>query len=160
MFVLRSAVSSDIEIITEFNCRLAMETEDKPLNVEIVRRGVLRGLSLSPEVQYFVAEEGSAVVGQIMLTREWSDWRDGWMLWLQSVYVDSKWRGMGVFRSLLSYSVNVASQQADVVGIRLYVEHENEAAKACYRKLGFANAGYEVMEMPWKPRGQQQADQL
>ncbi len=148
MFVFRSAKASDIDQIAGFNCRLARETENKELNPDLVRRGVLRGLQLSPEVRYFVAETDSRVVGQLMLTREWSDWRDGWMLWLQSVYVDADFRGQGVFRHLLDHSLEIASAAGDVVNVRLYVEHDNTAAMASYQKLGFVSAGYEVMEMP------------
>ena len=85
MFVYRRANISDVDRITEFNCRLAQETEGKQLDTATVTRGVSRGLLLAPEVLYFVAEKDGTVVGQVMLTREWSDWRDGWMLWIQSV---------------------------------------------------------------------------
>ncbi len=148
MFVFRSAKPADVETIAELNCRLARETEEKELNPATVRLGVARGLELSPEVRYFVAEANFAVVGQIMLTREWSDWRNGWMIWLQSVYVVAESRGQGVFRSLLSHAIEAAAVQGDVVNVRLYVEHANEAAKATYRRLGFCDAGYQVMEMP------------
>jgi len=148
MFVFRNAEPADIERIAELNCRLARETEGKELNSDTVRLGVARGLELSPEVRYFVAEANSAVVGQLMLTREWSDWRNGWMVWLQSVYVVAESRGHGVFRRLLSHAIEVASVEGDVVNVRLYVEHANEAAKATYRRLGFCDAGYQVMEMP------------
>ena len=150
MFVYRRANISDVGRITEFNCRLALETEGKQLNPDTVTRGVSRGLQLAPEVLYFGAEKDGVVVGQVMLTREWSDWRDGWMLWIQSVYVDAEWRGLGVFGKLFSFAIESASSEGHVVNVRLYVEHANEAAKAVYGKLGFRNAGYEVMEMPYQ----------
>ena len=105
MFVYRRANISDVGRITEFNCRLALETEGKQLDPATVTRGVSRGLLLAPEVLYFVAEKDGIVVGQVMLTREWSDWRDGWMLWIQSVYVGAEWRGLGVFGKLFSFSI-------------------------------------------------------
>lgn len=88
--VIRSASSDDVAVITEYNCRLALETEHKTLDRATVNAGVRRGLELGDEVQYFVAEDEAGVIGQIMLTREWSDWRNGWMIWLQSVYVVSE----------------------------------------------------------------------
>lgn len=150
MFVYRRANISDVGRIVEFNCRLALETEGKHLDPGTVTRGVSRGLLLAPEVLYFVAEKDGVVVGQVMLTREWSDWRDGWMLWIQSVYVDAEWRGLGVFGKLFSFAIESAVSEGHVVNVRLYVEHANEAAKAVYGKLGFKNAGYEVMEMPFE----------
>ena len=84
--VIRSATSNDVAVITEYNCRLAWETEHKTLDRATVDAGVRRGLELGDEVQYFVAEDESGVIGQIMLTREWSDWRNGWMLWQAFVF--------------------------------------------------------------------------
>ena len=146
--VIRSATTDDVAAIVEYNCRLARETEDKTLDRSTVDAGVRRGLELGDEVQYFVAEDESGVIGQIMLTREWSDWRNGWMIWLQSVYVASGKRGAGVFRLLFERSVELARLRCDAVCVRLYVEHENEAATATYRRLGFQDSGYLVMEMP------------
>lgn len=146
--VIRSATSDDVAVITEYNCRLALETEDKTLDLGTVEAGVRRGLELGDEVQYFVAEDESGVIGQIMLTREWSDWRNGWMIWLQSVYVASEKRGAGVFRLLFERSVELTRLRCDAVCVRLYVEHENETAMETYRRLGFRDSGYLVMEMP------------
>jgi ribosomal protein S18 acetylase RimI-like enzyme len=151
MFVFRKGEAKDVETLVEFNCRLAQETESRCLDAETVRRGVLRGLMLAPEVRYFVAEGNGRVIGQLMLTREWSDWRDGWMIWLQSVYVQAEFRGTGVFRRLLEYAIQDVSAAESAVNSRLYVEHDNMAAKAVYQKLGFVSAGYEVMERPMPP---------
>ena len=81
-----------------------------------------------------------------MLTREWSDWRDGWLAWLQSVYVRSDYRQQGVFRRLLDTAREHLKGQPDVVGLRLYVEDENTSAMSTYTRLGFKDAGYRVME--------------
>jgi GNAT superfamily N-acetyltransferase len=89
------------------------------------------------------------MIGQVAVSYEWSDWRNGWIWWLQSVYVDSDWRGRGVFRTLLEKIRTDASIHANVIGLRLYVEHENAPARATYEKLGFVPAGYEVMEAMW-----------
>ena len=144
----RPANSNDIATLADFNCRLAMETEGKTLDAAIVRSGVTRGLNVGDEVQYFVAEAEGNIVGQIMLTREWSDWRDGWMAWLQSVYVVADFRGQGIFRGLLNHAKQQLRSQPDVVCLRLYVEQENETAIATYRRLDFEDPGYRVLEMP------------
>ena len=144
---IRAASPDDIAVISEFNCCLAIETENKILDQHTVLNGVRRGLELGDEVQYFVAEDESGVIGQIMLTREWSDWRNGWMIWLQSVYVLPAKRGAGVFRMLFERSIETARLRVNPVCVRLYVEHENEIAMAAYRRLGFQNSGYQVMEM-------------
>ncbi len=144
----RPARLTDADILADFNARLAMETEGKPLDKSTIENGVRRALELAPEVRYFVAESADHVVGQLMLTREWSDWRNGWMIWLQSVYVHADFRGRGVFRSLLNYALQTVEQTDSPVCVRLYVEHHNEAAMKCYRSLGFADSGYLVMERP------------
>ena len=144
---IRVAASDDIGVISEFNCRLAMETENKTLDPGTVMEGVRRGLQLGDEVQYFVAVDESGVIGQILLTREWSDWRNGWMVWLQSVYVAPEKRGAGVFRMLFERSIELARLRCNPVCVRLYVEHENETALTTYRRLGFQDSGYLVMEM-------------
>ncbi len=148
MYVFRIGEAEDIDTIVEFNCRLALETEGKHLDRMIVQRGVSRALQLAPEVQYFVAEFEGCVVAQLMLTREWSDWRDGWMIWLQSVYVGADYRRAGVFRRLLEHAMQAAAVEGRIVSWRLYVDHVNEAAKLVYRRLGFVSSGYEVMELP------------
>ena len=144
---IRAATSDDIMVISEFNCCLALETENKALDRTTVQNGVRRGFELGDEVQYLVAEDRSGVIGQIMLTREWSDWRNGWMIWLQSVYVTPAKRGTGVFRMLFERSIETARLRCNPVCVRLYVEHENEIAMTIYRRLGFEDGGYLVMEM-------------
>lgn len=146
-FRIRVADIHDVDVLTEYNCRLASETESKTLDADVVRRGVERGLTVGEEVSYLVAEIENRVVGQLMLTREWSDWRDGWMYWLQSVYVAAEYRGQGIFRGLLNHAISGLQQRGDVVGLRLYVEAENRAAQATYQQLGFVNPGYRVLEL-------------
>lgn len=142
----RPATQDDLDTLVDFNRAIARETENKELPLATVRRGVLRGLQQGDEVRYFVAEADSQVVACLMITREWSDWRDGWLAWLQSVYVAAPYRGQGVFRGLLEHAVAELEQAADVVGIRLYVEAENTRAQAVYARTGFHDANYQVWE--------------
>lgn len=148
---IRRADVADVATMADFNLRLAAETESRPLDRAIVTNGVRRGLEAGDEVQYWVAEcnqdAAFRIVAQLMLTREWSDWRDGWMVWLQSVYVLPEFRGQNVFTQLFAAAASSIRMNPDNVGIRLYVERENSAAQAAYRKLGFSDPGYGVLEM-------------
>ena len=145
-WIIRLATSRDIDSLIDFNCAIARETEGKELNREIVTRGVTRGLMQGDEVVYFVAECQRHVIGCLMLTREWSDWRDGWLAWIQSVYVSPEHRGKGVFRELQAHATASAKENPDVVGMRLYVEAENHDAQAVYQRTGFTDPNYKVLE--------------
>lgn len=144
--LIRAATLSDAAIIAEYNLALAWETESKRLSPDVVARGVYGLLSDDRRGRYFVACEGERVVGQVMHTREWSDWRDGDIWWLQSVYVHPDFRGRGVFRSLLEHLCRLAEVTPQVVGLRLYMETHNEQARKAYLKAGFQPGGYEVFE--------------
>ena len=143
---IRQANSDDIPALVEFNCGIARETEDKELDHALVTRGVTRALEQGDEVKYFVAESESSPIGSLMLTREWSDWRDGWMVWIQSVYVAANYRGKGVFRALLDHATKSVNQDPDVRGLRLYVENDNTRAQSVYASTGFADPHYKVLE--------------
>ena len=143
---IRTASVNDIETLVDFNCAIARETEGKQLVRETVARGVRRGLEQGEEVVYFVADNGAGPIGSLMLTREWSDWRDGWLVWIQSVYVTESWRGRGVFRSLLAHVTAELRNKPDVVGMRLYVEAENSRAQAVYHRTGSGDPSYKVLE--------------
>ncbi len=143
---IRKATLDDLATIVEYNQRLAQETEDKRLDTETLTAGVRTILADSTKGEYFVAEADDRVIGQIMYTREWSDWRNGDLLWLQSVYVHADYRGQGVFGQLLAQLQNIADSNPEVAGLRLYVEVENETAQKTYEKHAFKNPGYLVME--------------
>ena len=143
---IRKANPADVETIVAFNQGLAMETEDKQLNHDTLTAGVGRILSDESKGQYFVAECDDRVVGQIMYTTEWSDWRNGEVLWLQSVYVHADYRGRGIFGLLLGELQKIVDSNPEVVGLRLYVEKENTTAQGTYLKSGFELPGYLVME--------------
>ena len=111
-----------------------------------------KALAEPDRLRFWVAERGGRVIGQTAITREWSDWRDGWVWWLQSVYVIAEARGQGVFRRLYGHIRDAARAQPDVIGLRLYVEQENLRAQATYRSLGMEPGGYLVYEAMWRER--------
>jgi ribosomal protein S18 acetylase RimI-like enzyme len=144
---IRKAKPSDAATITEFNLRLATETEGLHLDADLVRRGVAALLHDPAKGLYFVAEVAGAVVGQVMITYEWSDWRNGNLWWLQSVYVKPEFRQSGVFRALFRHVESQARAQGDVPGLRLYMHDDNIRARRSYEKLGMKRTRYEVFEM-------------
>ena len=144
--VIRAATVDDLETIADFNVRLAEETEDTSLDRETVRQGVRALLSDPTRGAYYVACADGRVIGQIMHTREWSDWRNGDIWWIQSVYVHPDHRRRGVFRSLYAHLKALAESDPGVVGLRLYVEHDNEVAQTTYEGLGMAPARYRIMQ--------------
>jgi ribosomal protein S18 acetylase RimI-like enzyme len=143
---VRRAGAADAPLLVEFNCRMAEETEDKALDRALITAGVAAGLADEQKAVYFVAEMDGAVVGQMMITREWSDWRNGWFWWIQSVYVRPDARRRGVFRALYEHACAAARRAPDVIGLRLYVEQENYAAQQTYLRLGMTWTGYRVLE--------------
>ena len=147
---VRSATAADLETIVDFNQQMALDTEGKALERSILEPGVRRALTEPGLARYFVVEddEGGAptVVGQLMLTEEWSDWRNGRFLWIQSVYVAPSHRRRGVYQALHRQVEELAKQQGDVCGIRLYVEVDNEVAKRTYERLGMSACAYRMYE--------------
>lgn len=144
---IRQAIPSDIEIVAHFNIALCRETEGRELDPATVSEGVRRFISEPARGRYFVALIDGEVVGQTAHTFEWSDWRNGEIWWIQSVYVQPLHRGCGVFRSLFSHVRELGEADADCCGIRLYMERENDTARESYRRLGFSETGYEVFEL-------------
>ncbi|MEO6809113.1 MAG: GNAT family N-acetyltransferase [Isosphaeraceae bacterium] len=149
---IRDARADDLATIVSFNLQLAWETEHKRLDPKVLTRGVEFGLVDPGRLRYWVAEEAGRVVGQTAITREWSDWRGGWLWWLQSVYVAPDHRGQGVFRALYSHVRASARAEPDVIGLRLYVELENARAQRTYQALGMTSGGYQVYEELWPDR--------
>ena len=143
---LREANVDDWQAIADYNSQLARETEGKILNRDTISAGVRTLLSDPRHGRYFVACLDSRIVGQLMHTREWSDWRNGEIWWLQSVYIDPAFRRRGVFRSLFHHIEHIAKASQNVVGIRLYVEQQNYRAMKVYESMGMVTAGYAVME--------------
>ena len=143
---IRKATLGDLDRIVDFNARLADESEGILLDRGTLRDGV-RGLLSDPaRGSYHVACADGGVVGQMMHTREWSDWRNGDLWWIQSVYVHPDHRRRGVCRALYEHLKALAATDSGVVGLRLYVERENAVAQATYAGLGMRMAGYLVMQ--------------
>lgn len=147
---IRPATLADLPTLVEYNRRLAQETENITLSVELLTEGVRAALLDTSKGRYFVAEVDGQVVGQLMHTREWSDWRNGDLWWLQSVYVHADFRQQGVFRQLVEHLRAEAQATPGVVGLRLYMEQHNDRAAATYDRLGIRNAGYVVREQIWR----------
>lgn len=143
---IRKAKIEDLETIAKFNYNLAKQTEDKELDLGILTKGVEALLSDLSKGQYYVYEIDEKVVGQIMYTYEWSDWRNGTFLWVQSVYVDEEYRRKGIFKELYNYVKEICDNDKEIVGIRLYVEKENFNAKATYKALGMCECNYHMYE--------------
>ncbi|MEX2176430.1 MAG: GNAT family N-acetyltransferase [Pirellulaceae bacterium] len=146
---IRSARLDDVPGIVEFNIRLAWENEHRRLAEETIAAGVRRALSQPDLCRYFVAEQEGRLVGQAMVTFELTDWRDGVLWWLQSVYVAEAHRSQGVFRALFGHIRKLAEAEPEVRGLRLYVERENERAQRVYEQLGLRPSGHLVYERDW-----------
>ncbi|MGD8412763.1 MAG: GNAT family N-acetyltransferase [Candidatus Latescibacterota bacterium] len=147
--LVRDARPGDIQFIADCNYRLAEETEDKTLDRELLVQGIRRGLANGGLCRYFVAEVEGRPVGTTMLTYELTDWRDGVIWWLQSVYVLPEFRNKGVFRSVYHHIEELARGRSEVRGLRLYVRRDNDRAIQTYRALGMVDAGYDVLEKEW-----------
>ncbi|MGB5512348.1 MAG: GNAT family N-acetyltransferase [Woeseiaceae bacterium] len=143
---IRNAAMSDAAIIASNNSLMAEETEGRTLDPDIIGPGVAALLADVGKGRYWVAESAGRIVGQLMVTYEWSDWRNGTLWWIQSVYVAPDFRRQGVFSALYHHVESLAAAQPDVCGLRLYVEDNNHRAQRTYEALGMAKPGYVVME--------------
>lgn len=147
---IRKARLADCAVIADFNSRLAWETEQLRLDSQTIRRGVRAALKDASKGTYFVVDHEGAVVGQLLITYEWSDWRNGNFWWIQSVYVAAEHRQAGVFRGLFAHVQKLAQARRDVCGLRLYVEKNNNRAQRSYTKLGMTKTHYEIFETDFR----------
>ena len=143
--IFRLAAAHDAAVLTEFNAAMALETEGKHLLPEVVGAGV-RSLLANPESGFYMVAEQDGVVGSLMITKEWSDWRNGSFWWIQSVYVRPAWRRQGVYKRLYRHVQELAAKDPAVCGFRLYVERANRQAQTTYRALGMSETHYLVFE--------------
>jgi GNAT superfamily N-acetyltransferase len=152
---IRVATLADLDAITANNIAMAAETENLQLDPVRARSGVRRVLTDTQRGTYFLAEREGKVLGQLLITREWSDWRDDWFWWLQSVYVVPPARGSGVYSVLHHHVEQLARKSPGVCGLRLYVHRQNATAVQIYQQLGMRQTNYDLMEVSWKgaPQG-------
>ena len=143
---IRDAVRGDVPILVRFNLSMARETEDVQLDEHVLTRGVNAVFDDDKHGFYLIAEVDGKVAGSLMVTYEWSDWRDGAFWWIQSVYVEPEFRRRGVFRAIYAEARQRAGNTSRVCGCRLCVEQDNAAAQATYARLGFVETNYKMFE--------------
>ena len=145
-FEIRDARPADAATIAAYNSAMAEETEGKTLDPALIGPGVSALLEDPAKGRYWVAECDGELLGQLMVTYEWSDWRNGNIWWIQSVYVHPDWRRKGVFSTLYRHVESLAAATPQVIGLRLYVEENNRRAQQTYEALGMVSPSYLVME--------------
>ena len=143
---IRQATIADTAVVVRFNALIASETESKTLDTALLQKGVEALLADASKGIYFLAEANGNVVGQTMITYEWSDWRNGTFWWIQSVYVAEEARGSGVFKALFGHIHALAKSRSDVCGLRLYVDEHNTRARQTYERLGMKHSHYRMYE--------------
>ena len=143
---IRTGEGSDAAAIAEFNAAMALESEDVVLDMGVLTAGVQAALEDSGRAFYLLANVDGNPAGQLMVTYEWSDWRNGWIWWVQSVYVKPEFRRQGIYRRLYRRLETMAAKRGDVRGIRLYVMRENIGAKRTYESLGMHHSEYDLYE--------------
>ncbi|MBW6534668.1 MAG: GNAT family N-acetyltransferase [Mariniphaga sp.] len=144
--LVRKAKSEDHNSILEFQLAMARETEGIDLERSTVEKGVASVLKDSSKGNYYVAEKNEKVIGSLLTTFEWSDWRNGTVLWIQSVYVIPEFRRKGVYSQLYAHVKNLVLENSDLKGIRLYADKTNVGAHKVYRKLGMTPDHYITFE--------------
>ena len=143
---IRPGEPGDAAAIVDFQLRMARETETLELDRDILTRGVAAVFADPAKGRYWIAERGGETVACRLTTYEWSDWRDGVILWIQSVYVVPEERGRGVYRALYERLRRQVEESPGLKGIRLYVEKRNAAAQRVYERLGMTREHYEMFE--------------
>ncbi len=144
---IRTANINDAASLVIFNQAMALETEGKRLDSRILKNGVEAVFNDEKKGFYVVAENDGAIIGGLMVTYEWSDWRNRWFWWIQSVYITPDYRGMGIYRLLNDYVLEKAVEKSDVCGVRLYVEKDNFHAQRVYEKTGMEQSHYLMYEI-------------
>jgi len=143
---IRPSTVDDAEFLVRGNAAMALETEHLSLDLDRLRNGVHALFEDPSRGLYFIAEIGGRRVGQLMLTYEWSDWRNGMFWWIQSVWVEPAYRGQGVFKALYAFVEGKAKADGGVCGLRLYVENNNSQAQGTYERCGMTRTAYQMYE--------------
>jgi GNAT superfamily N-acetyltransferase len=149
--VVRAARLSDRDFIVDGNVQMAIETEGRAPDPALVTAGVEAALLDPSKGRFYVAELDGRPAGQLLVQREWSDWRNGWFWWIASVHVVADLRGRGLYRALYQHVRHLAEADPSVCGLRLYVEDHNEGARAVYSRLGMRDGHYRVYEEDFRP---------
>ncbi|MEJ2627877.1 MAG: GNAT family N-acetyltransferase [bacterium] len=144
---IRYGELKDVETLCSFGIALAKETENKTLNPELVNKGVQNHITNRDTGFYLVAECEDRIAGTLMITLEWSDWRNGFFWWIQSVYIHPEFRRKGIFRKLYNKVKSLAKEQKNVCGLRLYVDQDNQPALQTYKAMGMQKTNYHLYEM-------------
>ncbi len=143
---VRLATAEDAEFLVRGNAEMALETEHLSLDLDRLRDGVHAVFEQPARGVYYVAEVDGRRAGQMMITYEWSDWRNGVFWWIQSVYVEKSLRGQGVFKAIYRHVENLAKAKTGVCGLRLYVENSNSRAQSTYDSVGMKRTVYQMFE--------------
>ena len=146
MLKVREAFPQDLEFIVKAQVAMAFETESMNLNESVVTKGCRAVIEDPNKGTYWMVESEGGLVGMCLTIPEWSDWRNGTVLWIHSVYTLPEFRGKGVFATLYAYLKKMVSEGSDLRGLRLYVDRRNESAKAVYEKIGMSADHYELYE--------------
>lgn len=148
---IRLATADDADSLIEFNQAMALETEGKRLESSILRNGVEAVFGDAEKGFYVVAEIENTIAGGLMITREWSDWRNAWWWWIQSVYIRPEFRGQKIYAKLYDFVKSRAVDAGDVCGFRLYVENDNSRAQRVYERVGMEASHYLMYEESSEP---------
>ncbi|UCG51226.1 MAG: GNAT family N-acetyltransferase [Candidatus Latescibacterota bacterium] len=155
---IRKASITDLDTVVAFVSAMARETEGKALAPETLTAGVRAVFEDPTKGTYLIAESDGEPVGGLLITTEWSDWRNAHYWWIQSVFVSPGHRGKGVYRALHRHVETMARSEKGVCGLRLYVDTHNQTAKTVYERLGMALSGYELYEVSDMSRGDARHD--
>ena len=143
---IRLAQKTDIDALVRFNQAMALETEGKDLHSTVLRPGVAAVFDDANKGFYVITEIGPMVVAGLLVTFEWSDWRNSWFWWIQSVYVVPEYRGRSIYGRMYEFVKSLADERGNVCGFRLYVEKDNERAQRVYEKVGMQRSHYLAYE--------------
>jgi ribosomal protein S18 acetylase RimI-like enzyme len=146
MITIRPGLLFDIEVIAQYQVKMAQETEQLKLDPNTVVNGVTAVFDDPSKGKYWLAEAAGEVVGCLLTVPEWSDWRNGTVLWIHSVYVRPDFRNKGVYKKLYSHLKSMVEATPDLRGLRLYVDKSNKDAQAVYEKLGMSGEHYHLYE--------------
>ncbi len=145
--IVREATTTDADAIVAFQQAMARETEGKSLDAGLLQKGVNAVFGAPDKGGYLVAAAEGRVVGSLLITFEWSDWRNATFWWIQSVFVDAQWRRKGVYRALHDHVLEAARATDGVCGVRLYVDRDNHGAQQTYQSLGMTKSHYDMYEV-------------